>query len=187
MDGSERHSTQRNKAQQVPPQADVADMVEAATELLRLTGSASGPEEMFHQILSVTSDVEAAFTAALSVLDESLTLATCQDKRITVLEKEQARLQPLAIFTDRIEVFRDFVAGLEDWACILAETGQGLICRALYGIKACTSRSGQCPYLYGSGPICLGWYQAGCHQGASSRDRHASQAAQEHGEQGCVA
>ena len=98
-------------AQQASLQADVADLVQAATELLRLTGSASGlAEKVFQPILSITTDVEAAFTAALSVLDESLVLATCQDKRITDLEKEQAKLQALAIFRGPIEVFRDFVA-----------------------------------------------------------------------------
>lgn len=86
-------------------------MVEAATELLRPRGSASEPaEQLLHQMLSVRSDAKAAFTAALSVLDESLALATSQHKRVTDLEKEQARLQALAIFTEPIEVFRDFVA-----------------------------------------------------------------------------
>lgn len=81
-----------------------------------LCGRASGESTIttvttiFQQILSVTSDVVAAFTAALSVLNESLALATCQDKRITDLEKEQARLQALAVFRDPIEVFRDIVA-----------------------------------------------------------------------------
>lgn len=65
---------------------------------------------MFHHILSVTCDVESGFAAVLSALNDSMALASCQDKRITDLEKAQARLQALAIFTDPIEVFRDFVA-----------------------------------------------------------------------------
>ncbi len=73
-----QYSTQRLRAQQAPLQDNIAGMVEAATELLQLSSSASGPaEKMFNKILSVTSDVEAAFTAALSVLDDSLALATC--------------------------------------------------------------------------------------------------------------
>lgn len=39
-----------------------------------------------------------------------MALATCQNKRITDLEKEQARLKALAVFRDIIEVFRDTVA-----------------------------------------------------------------------------
>ena len=77
--------------------------MEVPTELLQLTSSASGPaEKVFHQI---TSNVEAAFTAALSVLDVTLAHANGQDLEITDLEKEQARLQALAIFRDPIEVF----------------------------------------------------------------------------------
>ena len=106
-----RRSTQRLEAQQAPLQQDIADLAAAATELLRLSGSVAEPaEKVFQQILSVTSDVEAAFTAALSVSNESLALVTCQNKRITDLEKEQARLQALAVFRDIIEVFRDTVA-----------------------------------------------------------------------------
>ena len=63
----------------------VAQWVEVPTELLQLTSSASGPaEKVFHQI---TSHVEAAFTAALSVLKETLALATGQDLKMTDLEK----------------------------------------------------------------------------------------------------
>ena len=106
-----RRSTQRLEAQQAPLQEDVADLVAAATELLRLSGSVAEPaEKVFQQILFVMSDVEAAFTAALSVSNESLALATFQNKRIMDLEKEQARLQALAVFRDPIEVFRDIVA-----------------------------------------------------------------------------
>ena len=122
-----RRSTERLEEQQAPLQEDIADLVAAATELLQLSGSvAESAEKVFQQILSVTSDVEAAFTAALSVLNESLALATCQNGRITDLEKEQARLQALAVFRDPIEVFRDVGAektGRASW--------QGLISRAL--------------------------------------------------------
>ena len=101
--------------------------MEVPTELLQLTSSASGPaEKVFHQI---TSHVEAAFTAALSVLDETLALATGQDLKM-IWRKEQARLQALAIFRDPIEVFR----------VVAEKTGSA-------PIKARTSRSGQCADL----------------------------------------
>ena len=96
--------------------------------LLQLTSSASGPaEKVFHQIMS---NIEAAFTAALSVLGETLALATGQDLKIMDLEKEQARVQALAIFRDPIEVFR----------VVAEKTGRA-------PIKARTSRSGQCADL----------------------------------------
>ena len=104
----------------------------------RADGESVSPDHVYN--------VEAAFTAALSVLDETLALATGQDLKITDLEKEQARLQALAIFRDPIEVFR----------VVAEKTGRA-------PIKARTSRSGQCADL-------SGWYQAGCrccHQGVS--------------------
>jgi len=118
-------STQRLQAQQLPLQQHVNDMVESATHLLRLSGPASGQaEKMFNQILSVTSDFEAAFTAALSVLDESLALAISMDGRIDDLEKEQARLKALAVFRDPIETFRESVAeeaGRASWQKLAKE------------------------------------------------------------------
>lgn len=89
-----------------------------ATELLRLSGFMTEPVgKVFEQMLSVTSDVEASFISALSILNESLTLATCQNNRITDLKKEQPRLQALAVFRDPIEVFRDLIAGKTGRAC----------------------------------------------------------------------
>lgn len=81
-----------------------ADMVKAATELLQL--SRAGAEN----VSPVLSNVEAAFTAALSVLDECLAVAACQDQRIRDLEKEEARLKTLGIFREPIDAFRVCVA-----------------------------------------------------------------------------
>ena len=62
------------------------------------------------QIISAASDAETAFAAVLSVLDDSLALAISMDDRIGTLEKEQAKLQALAVFREPIDVFRECVA-----------------------------------------------------------------------------
>ena len=62
------------------------------------------------QIISATSNVEAALSAALSALDDSLAVAISMDDRIGTLEKNQAKLQALAVFREPIDVFRECVA-----------------------------------------------------------------------------
>ena len=78
--------------------------------------------KVFQQGISATSD--AAFSAAVSVLDDHLALATSVDDRIATLEKEQARLKALAVFKEPIDIFRDFVAeemGRPSWTRLSSE------------------------------------------------------------------
>jgi len=103
----------------------VGDLVDSDTDYLEMTGPNAGQAvKVFQQMISATPDAEAAFSAALSVLANSLALATSMDDMIRTLEKEQARLKALAVFTDPIEVFQEFVAegmGRASWKKVSSE------------------------------------------------------------------
>ncbi len=90
-----------------------------------MTGSdADQAVKVFQRVISATSDAEAAFSAALSVLDDHLALATSMNDRIGTLEKEQARLKALAVFREPVEVFQECVAegvGRASWTKLSSE------------------------------------------------------------------
>ncbi|KAL3163401.1 hypothetical protein ABBQ32_009783 [Trebouxia sp. C0010 RCD-2024] len=97
-------------------QQDVEDLVQAATDVLGLHGQPSGEAvKVVNQILLESSNLEAAFTDAVSLLDDSLALAISMDSRIDSLEKECARMKALAVFRDPIGVFRESVAEETPW------------------------------------------------------------------------
>ncbi|DBA74482.1 TPA: hypothetical protein ACH3X2_000947 [Trebouxia sp. C0005] len=78
--------------------------------------SADQAVKVLQQVMSATC-ADTAFSAALSVLDDYLALATSMDDRIGILEREQARLKALAVFRESIEVFQEFVAEGVGRAC----------------------------------------------------------------------
>ena len=97
----------------------------STTDYLEMGGpNADQAVKVCNQTFSATSSVEAAFPAALSVLDDSLALAISVNDRIGALEKEQAKLQASAVFREPIEVFRECVAeemGQASWRKLSSE------------------------------------------------------------------
>ena len=108
---------------------------------------------MFNLILPVMSDYGAAFTAALSIMDNFLAPATCQEDTITAVEKEQDRSKALADFAAPIEVFLQCVveAGGMSWQRLARD-----LYLERYGNQSPHDHKGQMSLLYGFEPIYLG-------------------------------
>ena len=74
--------------------------------------------QAFEAALSAKRTVAAAFSTALAVADEALTLAEAHEARISVLEAKLERLHNLATLRDPIAIFRGIIAarlGFSGW------------------------------------------------------------------------